>query len=152
MVGSLPLYDDRGSELFEQICELPEYYLTRTEEAILERAAGDIIAAAPVECIVELGAGSAKKTTHLLTAQIQQRKTAIFAPIDVSLPGLILSREFNRTHLPQIRFHGLHARYEEGFASIDKKRPRYSFSWAAPSAISMRLLPAFSASYPTPWV
>ena len=80
------LYDDRGSELFEQICELPEYYLTRTEEAILERAAGDIIAAAPVECIVELGAGSAKKTTHLLTAQIQQRKTAIFAPIDVSLP------------------------------------------------------------------
>ena len=43
------LYDDRGSELFEQICELPEYYLTRTEEAILERAAGDIIAAAPVE-------------------------------------------------------------------------------------------------------
>ena len=80
MAGSLPLYDDRGSELFEQICELPEYYLTRTEEAILERAAGDIIAAAPVECIVELGAGSAKKTTHLLTAQIQQRKTAILHP------------------------------------------------------------------------
>jgi L-histidine Nalpha-methyltransferase len=117
------LYDDRGSELFEQICELPEYYLTRTESAILERAAGEIIAAAPVECIVELGAGSAKKTTHLLTAQIQQRKNGIFAPIDVSLPGLILSRDFNRAHLPQIRFHGLHARYEEGFASIDKNLP-----------------------------
>jgi L-histidine Nalpha-methyltransferase len=117
------LYDDRGSELFEHICELPEYYLTRTEEAILERAAADIIAAAPVKCIVELGAGSAKKTTHLLLAQLQQRKTAIFAPIDVSLPGLILSREFNRTHLPQIRFNGLHARYEEGFASIDKNLP-----------------------------
>ena len=107
MAGSLPR-DDRGSELFEQICELPEYYLTRTEEAILERAAGDIIAAAPVECIVELGAGSAKKTTHLLTAQIQQRKTAICTHRCQS-PGLILSREFNRTHLPQIRFHGLHA-------------------------------------------
>src|SRR5262245_52963754 len=80
------LYDDRGSELFEQICELPEYYLTRTEEAILEGAAEDIIAAAPVKCIVELGAGSAKKTTHLLKAQIRQRKTGIFAPIDVSLP------------------------------------------------------------------
>lgn len=117
------LYDDRGSELFEQICELPEYYLTRTEEAILEGAAEDIIAAAPVKCIVELGAGSAKKTTHLLKAQIQQRKTGIFAPIDVSLPGLMLSREFNRTHLPEIRFHGLHAHYEEGFASIDKNLP-----------------------------
>jgi dimethylhistidine N-methyltransferase len=117
------LYDDRGSELFEQICELPEYYLTRTEEAILETAAPDIIAAAPVECIVELGAGSAKKTTHLLAAQIKQRKSGIFAPIDVSLPGLILSREFNRAHLPQIRFHGLHARYEEGFVSIDKNLP-----------------------------
>ena len=117
------LYDDRGSELFEQICELPEYYLTRTEEAILERAAGDIIAEAPVECIVELGAGSAKKTTHLLRAQIQQRKTGIFAPIDVSLPGLILSGNFIRTHLPQIRFHGLHARYEEGLCSIDKNLP-----------------------------
>ena len=114
------LYDDRGSELFEKICQLPEYYLTRTEESILERTAADIIAAAPVECIVELGAGSAKKTTHLLAAQIEQRKNGIFAPIDVSLPGLILSREFNRRHLPQIRFHGLHARYEEGFASIDK--------------------------------
>ncbi|HXV83147.1 MAG TPA: L-histidine N(alpha)-methyltransferase [Candidatus Binatia bacterium] len=117
------LYDDRGSALFEQICELPEYYLTRTEAAILEHAAPDIIAAAPVECIVELGAGSAKKTTHLLMAQMQQRKNGIFAPIDVSLPGLILSREFNRAHLPQIQFHGLHARYEEGFASIDKNLP-----------------------------
>ena len=117
------LYDDRGAELFEQICELPEYYLTRTEAAILERAAVSIIAAAPVECIVELGAGSAKKTTHLLTAQVRQRKTGIFAPIDVSLPGLILSREFNRSHLPEIQFHGLHARYEDGFASIDKNLP-----------------------------
>jgi L-histidine N-alpha-methyltransferase len=117
------LYDDRGSALFEQICALPEYYLTRTEEAILERAAEKIIAAAPVECIVELGAGSAKKTTHLLTAQIQQRQAGIFAPIDVSLPGLILSREFTQSHLPQIKFHGLHARYEEGFASIDKHLP-----------------------------
>ena len=39
--------DDRGSELFEQICELPEYYLTRTEEAILERAAGTLLQQRP---------------------------------------------------------------------------------------------------------
>ena len=49
------LYDERGSQLFERICELPEYYLTRTENAILAKEASTIIALAPVECIVELG-------------------------------------------------------------------------------------------------
>src|SRR5215470_10844374 len=67
------LYDDRGADLFEQICELPEYYLTRTENALLEQESTKIIAAAPVKCIVELGAGSARKTKHLLKAQGAQR-------------------------------------------------------------------------------
>ncbi len=117
------LYDDRGSELFERICDLPEYYLTRTENAILMRDAARIIEAAPVECIVELGAGSAKKTQHLLHAQIKIRRRGIFAPIDVSLPGLRASRDDIRTHLPETEFYGLHARYEEGFSSIDKNLP-----------------------------
>ena len=117
------LYDDRGADLFEQICELPEYYLTRTENAILERESSRIIAAAPVACIVELGAGSAKKTTHLLKAQVAQRGGSIFAPIDVSLPGLRASRDFIRAHFPQIEFHGLHAQYEEGFSSIRRELP-----------------------------
>src|SRR5258705_199567 len=86
------LYDQRGSELFEQICELPEYYLTRTENAILEKHASDIIARAPVRCIVELGAGYSKKTVHLLTEQLRQRGSSIFAPIDVSAAGLRHSR------------------------------------------------------------
>jgi L-histidine Nalpha-methyltransferase len=117
------LYDEHGAELFERIGELPEYYLTRTENSILEKEARRIIASAPVQCIVELGAGSAKKTTHLLSAQIAQRGGGIFAPIDVSLPGLRASRDFVRRNLPEIDFHGLHARYEEGFCSIDKKLP-----------------------------
>jgi L-histidine N-alpha-methyltransferase len=117
------LYDDQGADLFEQICELPEYYLTRTENAILERESASIIAAAPVECIVELGAGSAKKTTHLLKAQVAQRGHGIFAPIDVSLPGLIASRDFVQANFPEIEFNGLHARYEDGFSSIDRNLP-----------------------------
>ena len=46
------LYDERGSLLFEEICESPEYYPTRTESAILEREAGALMSLAPVECIV----------------------------------------------------------------------------------------------------
>jgi dimethylhistidine N-methyltransferase len=117
------LYDQRGSELFEQICELPEYYLTRTENAILEKHAADIIARAPVRCLVELGAGYSKKTVHLLTAQLRQREASIFAPIDVSRAGLVASREAVRADFPEIEFHGLHARYEEGFGAIDRNLP-----------------------------
>jgi L-histidine N-alpha-methyltransferase len=117
------LYDQRGSELFEQICELPEYYLTRTENAILEKHASDIIARAPVRCIVELGAGYSKKTVHLLTEQLRQRGSSIFAPIDVSAAGLRASRAAVRAAFPEIQFHGLHARYEDGFSAIDKNLP-----------------------------
>lgn len=117
------LYDTAGSELFEDICELPEYYLTRTENSILEARASDIIDAAPVECIVELGAGYSKKTVHLLTEQLQQRDTCIFAPIDVSVSGLLASRAAVQKDFPQIEFHGIHARYEDGFAAIDRQLP-----------------------------
>ena len=117
------LYDQRGSELFERICDLPEYYLTRTENAILEAHARDIIAAAPVRSIAELGAGYSKKTVHLLTEQLRQRGACIFAPIDVSAAGLRASRDAVRAAFPGIIFHGLHARYEDGFRAIDKEMP-----------------------------
>jgi L-histidine Nalpha-methyltransferase len=117
------LYDKRGSELFEQICDLPEYYLTRTENAILETYAGEIIADSPVRCIAELGAGYSKKTVHLLTEQLRQRGAGIFAPIDVSLAGLRASRDAVRAAFPEIEFHGLHARYEDAFTAIDKDLP-----------------------------
>ncbi len=117
------LYDDQGSELFEEICELPEYYLTRTENSILEAQAKNIIAAAAVECIVELGAGYSKKTIHLLTEQLRQRGHCLFAPIDVSAAGLIASQAAVRRDFPQIEFHGIHARYDAGFAAVDKNLP-----------------------------
>jgi dimethylhistidine N-methyltransferase len=117
------LYDDRGSELFERICDLPEYYLTRTEDAILELSAGRIISAAPVQAIIELGAGYSKKTIHLLREQVRQRGSGVFAPIDVSLPGLLAARDFTEANFPELRFVGLHALYEESFSSIDRDVP-----------------------------
>lgn len=117
------LYDEKGSRLFEQICELPEYYLTRTENSILARSAEELIAAAPVECIVELGAGYSKKTMHLMGQQVRQRRGGTFAPIDISLPGLTASRDAITEAFPQIRFCGLCSRYEEGISSIEKTIP-----------------------------
>ena len=73
-------YDARGSELFEQICDLPEYYPTRTERAILEANAGRIADLTGASELVELGAGSATKTRLLIDAMELER----FIPVDVS--------------------------------------------------------------------
>jgi len=83
------LYDARGSELFEAITRLPEYYLTRTELALLERHAGEIasLAGAP-RSVVELGAGTGTKTRILLDAVLAQRGEAVYYPIDVSRSAL----------------------------------------------------------------
>lgn len=76
------LYDQAGSELFDQICDLPEYYPTRTETAILEASAGVIAdLVGPHVNLVELGSGSSRKTRILLDAL---NDIACYAPIDVS--------------------------------------------------------------------
>jgi len=85
-------YDDLGSALFEAICELPEYYLTRAETEILERFAPQMIAAldGPVE-IVEFGSGSARKTRLLLEAGLAAQGRLVYHPIDISAGALIAS-------------------------------------------------------------
>lgn len=75
------LYDRRGSELFEEITRLPEYYPTRTETALLERYSGDIAAELGTgEAVIEFGSGSSAKTPILLRAV----KPAAYVPIDIS--------------------------------------------------------------------
>ena len=88
---SLPprwFYDARGSELFEQITELPEYYPTRTEAQILRLHAGDIAAAAPVETVIELGSGSSTKTQLLLDAWQRGGTLRRIITVDVSTSAL----------------------------------------------------------------
>jgi len=77
-------YDQRGSELFERITELPEYYLTRTERALLTRWIPDWITELRPATLVELGAGSAEKTRVLLDAMLRERRDAVYVPVDVS--------------------------------------------------------------------
>lgn len=89
---SLPtrfLYDQAGSELFEQITELPEYYPTRTERAILEAHAGEIVRAAGENLsIVEFGSGSSAKTRLLIEAALDQQPELRYVPIDISVDFL----------------------------------------------------------------
>jgi dimethylhistidine N-methyltransferase len=84
-------YDEAGSQLFEAISELPEYYLTRTEREIFAQNAGAIIAQAADGVrlrIAELGAGSAEKTRLLLKAAVERQRTVLYEPVDVSASAL----------------------------------------------------------------
>jgi L-histidine N-alpha-methyltransferase len=77
-------YDERGSQLFERITELPEYYPTRAEREVLETRAPDIARIAHPREVVELGSGSAKKTRVLLEAALDQGRLERYVPLDVS--------------------------------------------------------------------
>lgn len=77
-------YDQRGSELFEEITDLPEYYLSRTERVLLKEWMPDWIGALRPRCLVELGAGSAEKTRIILDAMRVVGTADRFVPIDVS--------------------------------------------------------------------
>jgi L-histidine Nalpha-methyltransferase len=78
-------YDERGSQLFEQITELSEYYPTRAEREILAERSTEIVAAAgEPETLVELGSGSAAKTRHLLSAMRDAGCLATYVPVDIS--------------------------------------------------------------------
>jgi L-histidine N-alpha-methyltransferase len=78
-------YDERGSQLFEQITELDEYYPTRAERSILIERSGEIVAAAGEPAtLVELGSGSATKTRHLLSAMSAAGCLDTYVPVDIS--------------------------------------------------------------------
>jgi L-histidine N-alpha-methyltransferase len=80
-------YDARGSELFEAITALPEYYPTRSEREILTRQAGEIARITGAQTLVELGSGSSEKTRLLLDALTDHGTLAGFVPLDVSDRG-----------------------------------------------------------------
>ena len=106
-------YDRRGSELFEQITRLPEYYPTRTEESILVRHARDVAAAAGRPgTLIELGSGSSTKTRLLLDALITEGRLRRYVPVDVSVSALDSALRFLAGEYPGIELHGVVADFE----------------------------------------
>ncbi|WP_433199203.1 L-histidine N(alpha)-methyltransferase [Nocardia sp. CA-107356] len=100
-------YDARGSELFEQITELPEYYPTRTERALLERVVGEIARTAQAEVLVELGSGSAAKTRLLLSALTAEGPLKTYVPQDVSSTALRAAAAEIAAEFPGLAVHGV---------------------------------------------
>ena len=110
-------YDETGSKLFEEICELPEYYLTRCERTILEKRAGEIAACFPVATtLVELGSGSASKTRLLIEAFLERHGRLVFAPIDISRTMLESSAHLLLDDYPKLEVRAFAGRYESGLA------------------------------------
>ncbi len=107
-------YDAVGSQLFEQITALPEYYPTRTELTILQQHAAEIAERTGVCEIVELGSGSDRKIRTLLSAYGSLQPQLIYRPIDVSGSMLKTSAIALLNDYPQLSVHGLVGTYEVG--------------------------------------
>ncbi|MGW3512878.1 L-histidine N(alpha)-methyltransferase [Streptomyces sp. NPDC000994] len=97
-------YDARGSELFEQITELPEYYPTRAEREILVGRAAEIADALPARTLVELGSGSSEKTRHLIDAL---PRLHTYVPVDVSDTALEQAGRALVAERPGLNVHAL---------------------------------------------
>jgi L-histidine N-alpha-methyltransferase len=118
-------YDAAGSELFEQITRLPEYYLTRTETSILRAQAPSMVMAAGLPpSVIELGAGTATKTRLILAALQAQRGPVRFCPVDVSEAALA-EAEQNLHSLCEVKVEPLIADYTSSMDFIaDVPAPR----------------------------
>lgn len=111
-------YDDRGSDLFEQITDLPEYYPTRTEQAILEQCALEIAHLTGSCDLVELGSGSSRKTRLLLEAYSQLHTDLQYCPIDVSAGILRATAIDLLRQYPQLKLCGLAGTYEQALTQL----------------------------------
>ncbi len=119
---SLPpkyFYDRLGSFLFEAICELPEYYVTRAESEILEASAGEMAAALePPLRLIELGSGSSTKTRLLIEAILDRQEALEYLPIDISRAVLEESAYSLLERYPPLTVRAVSADYERALEFI----------------------------------
>jgi L-histidine N-alpha-methyltransferase len=114
-------YDARGSKLFEQITELPEYYPTRAERSILESGAADIVAAAGPTTLIELGSGAAAKTRYLLDAMRDAGSLETYVPVDISEEITRRVAEELVSEYDGLRVHGVVCDYETHLERVPRE-------------------------------
>jgi len=116
-------YDARGSELFEQICELPEYYPTRTERRILLARAGEIVRVTGAGELVELGSGSAEKARILLAAMSRAGTLRRYVPLDVSESALEAAALQLVDEFEELSVHGVIGDFERHLDRVPRPAP-----------------------------
>jgi L-histidine N-alpha-methyltransferase len=117
------LYDTEGSRLFEQICETPEYYLTRMETSLLDASVAAISALTGERTLVELGAGNARKTEQILTAYTGAYGTAQYVPVDISGDALAETAQALAARHPEVSVSALHGPYESVLPMLGRLSP-----------------------------
>ncbi|MFI8521145.1 L-histidine N(alpha)-methyltransferase [Streptomyces sp. NPDC085481] len=115
-------YDARGSELFDEITRLPEYYPTRAEREILVARSHDIAAATGARTLVELGSGSSEKTRHLIDALLPELDS--YVPVDVSESALQGACEALLAERPGLYIHAMVADFTHGLVLPATPGPR----------------------------
>lgn len=113
-------YDERGCELFEAITELPEYYLTRAEEALLRRHADDIVRATEPVSLVEIGAGSCRKTSLVIDAARRLGHGQNFVPFDISEEAVRAAAGDLVSRFPGLQVYGMVGDFEQHLAAIPR--------------------------------
>jgi L-histidine N-alpha-methyltransferase len=114
-------YDTRGSELFEEITQLPEYYPTRAEREILIARSAEIADVTGARTLIELGSGSSEKTRHLLD---ELPDPVHYVPVDVSESALTGAAETLLAARPELRVHALIADFTTGLVLPGTPGPR----------------------------
>lgn len=120
-------YDDYGSQLFERICETPEYYPTRAEAALLAAHATDIIDEVAPAHLIELGSGSSRKTRHLLRAAEALDMMPTYWPFDVCREMLERSGHQLAEEFPRLQVRALVGDYLGGLAHLPQAAGRQLF-------------------------
>jgi L-histidine N-alpha-methyltransferase len=115
-------YDELGSQLFEAICLLPEYYLTRAENEIFQRYAGEIASSVDGQvALVEMGSGSASKTRLIIEALLRRQSSLVFMPVDISASAIESSSRILLQSYPRLTIEAYAADYFAGLAELGKK-------------------------------
>jgi L-histidine Nalpha-methyltransferase len=116
-------YDAVGAELFDRICDLPEYYPTRTERSILQARAEEIVEATGAAELVELGSGTAAKTRLLLGAMEDAGTLTRYVPIDVTESMVLASADALVEAFPGLRVHGIVGDFERHLRHVPLPEP-----------------------------
>jgi L-histidine Nalpha-methyltransferase len=118
-------YDELGSQLFEAICLLPEYYLTRAENEIFARSSDEIVNEVSAEkvSLVEMGSGSASKTRLIIEALLKRQEDLLYIPVDISATALEQSSRVLLQSYPRLRIEAYASDYYDGINAL-RHKPR----------------------------